>query len=121
KVRKNAWRVDPGGAREAVVRYRLYCNELTVRTNHVDDTHAYLNGAPTFLAVERHEGAPARVEVVAPDGWRIATALSPAAVDGNPAENAFEATDLDTLVDSPIEIGTHREERFDVLGVSHRF
>src|SRR5580704_4712036 len=32
KIRKNAWRVRPGGGAHAVVRYRTYANELTVRT-----------------------------------------------------------------------------------------
>src|SRR5262245_53282310 len=54
KVRKNAWSLDAKGATRAVVSYRLYCNELTVRTNHIDDTHAFLSGAGVFLAVEGH-------------------------------------------------------------------
>src|SRR5262245_12563862 len=36
KVRKNAWQCDPAGAHAVTLRYRVYCNELTVRTNHVD-------------------------------------------------------------------------------------
>src|SRR5450631_390028 len=51
KVRKNAWRVTHGGVREVSVHYSVYCGELTVRTNHVDASHAFLNGAPTFAAV----------------------------------------------------------------------
>src|SRR5262245_22037911 len=63
KVRKNAWRIDYAGKPSVVVRYEVYCNDLTVRTNHVDATHAFLNGAATFLAVEGHEQAPATVEI----------------------------------------------------------
>lgn len=114
KVRKNAWRVTTNGAREVVVRYALYANELTVRTNHVDGDHAFLNGAATFLAVEGHERAKARVDVSAPRGWGIVTAL-PASGGG------FEADDLDVLADCPIEASAaHREERFEVRGVPHR-
>jgi predicted metalloprotease with PDZ domain len=119
KVRKNAWRIDAGGADVAVVRYRLYCNELSVRTNHVDGTHAFLNGAATFLAVEGDESATATVEVVAPEGWRVATTL-PQAESGRPGF-AFVARGLDELADSPLEIGTHREESFDVLGAKHTY
>jgi predicted metalloprotease with PDZ domain len=32
----------------------------------------------------------------------------------------LEAKDYETLVDSPIELGTHRQERFDALGKAHR-
>jgi predicted metalloprotease with PDZ domain len=138
KVRKNAWRVEHGGEKAVVVRYRVYCNELTVRTNHLDATHAFLNGAATFLAVEGHLDAPAVIEVIAPEGWRVATALPrapsvsgrplavPQAGPGAPDEKnprggwSFNAPSLDVLVDSPIEIGMHRDETFEVLGKPHR-
>jgi predicted metalloprotease with PDZ domain len=114
KVRKNAWRIETRGARQIVVRYRVYAGELTVRTSHLDETHAFLVGAGVFLGVEGHEHLPVRVEIAAPRDWRVATPLP--TVDG-----ALEAADYATLVDSPIEIGTHREERFDVLGKKHRY
>ncbi len=38
KVRKNAWEIAHAGARVIEVRYQLYANDLTVRTNHVDTT-----------------------------------------------------------------------------------
>jgi predicted metalloprotease with PDZ domain len=114
KVRKNAWRIEARGAREIVVRYRVYAGELTVRTNHVDETHAFLVGAALFLAVEGHEHLGARVEIDAPREWRVATTLEPAG-------QGFRAPDFATLVDSPIEVGTHREERFEVLGKAHRY
>ncbi len=114
QIRKNAWRIEARGAARVVVRYRVYANELTVRTSPVDETQAFLVGAGIFLGVEGHLDAGARVELDAPAAWRVATSLK--FVDG-----AFHATDFDTLVDSPIELGTHREERFDVLGVPHRY
>ncbi len=115
KIRKNAWRMTTGGEGRLVVRYRVYANELTVRTSHVDDSHAFLVAAALLLAVEGHEDAGARVHIEAPRGWRVATSLK-AAPDG-----ALEASDYDALVDAPIELGTHREERFDVLGKPHRY
>src|SRR6478735_8422101 len=91
KARKNAWRCDPAGAHAITIRYRLYCNELTVRTNHVDGTHAYLNGAPTFFAVSDHEDAPARVLLAVPEGWRVATTLPHAKGDVPLGHLGFEA------------------------------
>jgi predicted metalloprotease with PDZ domain len=114
KVRKNAWRIETGGAASAVVRYRVYANELTVRTSHVDDTHAFLVGAALFLAAEGQLDAATRIEIRAPEGWKTATSL-------REVGGGFEAPDYDTVVDSPIEIGTHRQERFSVLGVPHRY
>src|SRR5258706_3593920 len=43
KVDKQTWRVECAGSREVRVDYRLHCFELTVRTNHVDPTHAFVN------------------------------------------------------------------------------
>ncbi len=122
KIRKNAWRVDTGGAEHVTVRYRVYAGELTVRTNHVDATHAFLVGAAIFLGIEGREELGARVEIAVPQDWRVATALAPAPAGDLPrGVRAFAADDFDTLLDSPIEIGTHREESFDVLGRPHRY
>src|SRR5688572_25183778 len=44
KVDKSTWRVDTGGIRELAVRYSVYGHELTVRTNHIDSSHAFLHG-----------------------------------------------------------------------------
>jgi predicted metalloprotease with PDZ domain len=119
KIRKNAWRFEPNGSPSVTVRYAVFCNDLSVRTNHVDATHAFLNGAAVFLALEGREAAPIRLLVEPPPLWRVTTPLP---VSNEPVPEgsfSFEAPDLDTLVDSPLEIGTHREERFDVLGKTH--
>ncbi len=115
KIRKNAWRIGTAGAGPVVVRYRVYANEMTVRTSHVDESHAFLVGAALFLGIEGHERLGARVEIAAPRGWRVVTSL-PASPTGG-----YEAHDFDALVDSPFEIGTHREERFEAVGKPHRY
>src|SRR5438067_438887 len=55
KADRQTWRVACGGARRVRVEYRLGCFELTVRTNHVDPTHAFLNpaAARAFLRAAR--------------------------------------------------------------------
>jgi predicted metalloprotease with PDZ domain len=42
---KHRFAVRGSGAARAVLRYRVYANELTARTAHLDGTHAYLNPA----------------------------------------------------------------------------
>ena len=117
KVSKNRWRVTTGGADEIVLRYRLYCRELTVRTNFVDAGFAILNGAPTFITRvdaggEAANGSPAdvphRVRVELPDEWRRAIAALPE------EDGAFVAADYDTLVDSPIYAGSPVVQQFEV-------
>ena len=111
RIDKRSWKVAAGG-QKAVLRYRVYANELTVRTSHLDGSHGYFNGATLFLYSEALRRAPHRVEIAAPQGWRTFCALEQ---DGG----AFVAEDYDTLVDSPFEIGPHEPIRFEAAGVPH--
>src|SRR5579872_3470280 len=43
KTRKNSWRIRLAGARTVEVVSQVYGFELTVRTNHIDDRHAFVN------------------------------------------------------------------------------
>jgi predicted metalloprotease with PDZ domain len=116
KVRKNAWQVETAGASSVTVSYRLYAGDLTVRTNHIDPTHAYWNGAATFLALDEAPSLGARVVVDVPGDWQIATAL-----ESDKAEaRAFTAESFDQLCDSPFECGKLVERSFTSLGKTHR-
>ena len=115
KVRKNAWIVKTNGAREITVRYRVYCAELTVRTNHVDATHVYLNGAATFVCPKGHERDAIEVELDVPEGWRTATSLE------HVAPRRLRAKHFDELVDSPIEAGLFREATTLAASRRHAF
>jgi predicted metalloprotease with PDZ domain len=112
RLDKQRWRVASGGAAAVTVRWRVYANELTVRTSHLDATHGFVSPAGVFLSVKGREREPHRVVVAPPTGWQVATALA-----GGPTE--FTADDYDELVDSPLELGTHRLVRFEALGVPH--
>lgn len=123
KTAKNRWRVAASAGGPVVVRYRLYCRELSVRTNFVEDDFALLNGAATFLVPAGPDGPrPGAFElhVELPPGWeRVVTAL-PEAVAAAPGVPAYTARDYDTLVDSPLYAGTGRLHHFEVDGVPHR-
>jgi predicted metalloprotease with PDZ domain len=114
KIDKATWRVHHGSAREVVVRYRVFAHELTVRTSHVDASHAFLNGAPTFLWLEPRAHEPFEVVFVAPRGWHVVTALRR---DGD----AWHAADLDELLDSPFHAGPEAPHELEVGGRPHRF
>jgi len=119
KVAKNRWRIALAGAEQAIVRYRLYAHEMSVRSDFVDAGFALINGAPTFLApLAPPEGRPAPYEVrlVLPAAWKTSISALPS-IPG--AEHAFRADDFDTLVDSPIYAGNPEVHRFEVAGRSH--
>src|SRR5450755_4472501 len=108
---KRTWRVETHG-RPAVLRYRVYANELTVRTSHLDATHGYFNGATLFLHAEALRALPHRVQIEAPAGWSVFSALEREAEE-------LVAPDYDTLIDSPVEVGPHQPLTFRAAGVPH--
>lgn len=117
KLSKNHWQVDTAitGSDAITVRYRVFANELSVRTNHLDATHGYFNGAALFFRIPGLEQQPILVTIVPPPEWHITTPLP--AVPEQP--NTFEAADFDTLVDSPFEVGSHQLYQFEVMGKPH--
>jgi predicted metalloprotease with PDZ domain len=125
KVAKATWRValDGRASRRLVARYRVYAHELTVRTSHLDGTHAFWNGATLYLYLDELRGRPARVRVQAPPDWRVDTALEPdpqhPEAPEAPGAHAFLAPDYDALVDAPVEAGTQERLEFSVAGKPH--
>ena len=116
KLGKNYWQVATAGASKIKVSYRIYANDLTVRTNHLDTTHGYFNGAALFFFISGLERQPIKVEVIPPQSdWHVTTVLPK--VQGE--ANTFLASDFDTLVDTPVEVGTQRVYNFEVLGKPH--
>src|SRR4029077_6097302 len=100
KTRKNRWRVAAGGAGSLVLRYRVYCHEMSVRTNWVDDRFALLNGAATFITRLEGGDRPYEGRIQLPPGWSSSvSAMAPL------SPNVYRAPDYDTLVDSPIIAG----------------
>ena len=116
KLSKNHWQVETSLVTEIVVKYRIFANELSVRTNHLDATHGYFNPAALFFYIPGFEQTPIRVTIVPPDNWRVTTPLP--MVDEQ--ADTFLAADFDTLVDTPFEIGCHQVHDFEVLGKQHQ-
>lgn len=115
KLSKNYWQINTANRSQIEASYRLYANELTVRTNHLDATHGYFNGAATFFFIPGLEQS-IEVEIVPPySDWQVTTTLPK--IEGK--ANTFLADDFDTLVDTPVEIGTQKVYDFEVLGKPH--
>lgn len=112
RLDKRSFQVASRG-RPVVFRYRVYANELTVRTSHLDGTHGYFNGATLFLYVEAMRRREHRVRIDAPPGWQTFVALEQ---DGQDSV----APDYDELVDSPFEIGPSAPLTFTAAGVPHQ-
>jgi predicted metalloprotease with PDZ domain len=116
KTNKDTWRVETGAARDIVVTYKVYANELTVRTNELNDRHAFWNNAALLMYVDGQLNAPSTLRVVPQVGWKVATGLP--AVSNQ--QNTFRAENFDILYDSPVEAGLFKTLSFEVKGVPHR-
>lgn len=111
KIRKNAWRIDSDGADEVTFRYSIFADALGNRTRHADDSHVFLSGSSVFVLSPPHRNDEHAVHLDLPDGWAVSTGLEATG-------DAWLAESYDTLIDSPIEMGTHQRHIFDVEGVT---
>ncbi|MFN3188894.1 MAG: M61 family metallopeptidase [Aureliella sp.] len=117
KVSKNRWGVSCEDGDTIHFHYRIYCNELTVRTNFVDSEFALLNGAATFMTISERQSEEHLVTLVLPSSWQQAiTSLERRVQLGS---NTFGASSFDELVDSPIVAGNPTLHPFEVGGVEH--
>ncbi len=116
KVDKNTWRIQSDKAKKVTFSYRIYGFEVSVRTNFIDDSHAFLSPAATFMYIDGLLDRPVDVTVIPHARWaEISTGLE--AVAGKP--NTFHAADFDILFDSPIEVGNQDVFTFEAAGVHH--
>ncbi|MBD2091138.1 M61 family metallopeptidase [Microcoleus sp. FACHB-1515] len=117
KVSKNHWQIDALGVGDITVRYRIFANELTVRTNHLDATHGFFNPAALCFYIPGFRDCAIDIAIEPFTKWIVTTPLPP--VENQP--NTYRAADFDTLVDSPFEIGQHQVYGFKVNDKPHEF
>ena len=103
--------------------YEIYAWDLSVRTAHLDTSHAYYNGSSVFLAVKDQEQQACAIEIRPPEGkqysdWRVATTLP-----RNAAKlygfGGYQAKDYDELIDHPVEMADFTLASFEAGGIHH--
>lgn len=118
KITKNHWQIDTLTTNFINIKYKIYANDLTVRTNHLDSTHGFFTGAALFFYIPQYEDYPFLIKIIPPySDWQISTALP--VVEGE--KNTFLANNFDILVDSPFEIGKQKIIDFEVLNKPHQW
>ena len=113
KKDKLSWKVSTGGRTELRISYSVYADELSVRTSHMDASHAFILGTSLFMYMEGYKDQTVEVDLHLPEGWHATTALDKIGND------RYRATNYDILVDSPIEAGTHEDYSFTIDGKEH--
>ncbi len=123
KLDKHSWQAAP--CRGALtLDYEVYAWDLSVRTAHLDQTHAFFNGTSVFLRVLGQEQAQHIVHIERPQGdtqaWRVATTL-PELAAKRYGFGSYVASDYGELIDHPVEMGEFELASFKAHGISHDF
>jgi predicted metalloprotease with PDZ domain len=121
KLDAATWSCAGSGALE--VEMEIFGFDLSVRSAYLDDRRAFFNGTCLFPWVHGKTAQPQRLIIETPQpsycqDWRVATAMSPVAVDKK-GFGTYEAADYDELIDHPVEIGVFEREDFTAAGVPH--
>ena len=116
-----SWVIDSKGASRITIRYTAGLREPDEwrRPNNrwfLRSSSGVVDGPRTFMYVDGWKQSPARVTFQLPAGWRIATGLVPATIDGT----TFAAPSYDVLIDSPALLGKFLTYRFTAAGTPHR-
>ncbi len=100
--------------------YLIYCHELTVRTSHVDASHAFLHLPTLLMGIIGKNISEPSIELQFPPAWsKVTTGLKDISVKREVF--IYSAPNYDDLIDSPIEIGCHETDGFRVDGIDHDF
>jgi predicted metalloprotease with PDZ domain len=122
KISKNNWKTAPY-SEQLRISYQVYAWDLSVRSAHFDQTHAYFNGTSVFLAVKDQEQQAVSVTINADNqysqNWRIATSMTRAENTERFEFGEYLAEDYDELIDHPVEMAEFDCESFIANGIEH--
>ena len=114
--KKQTWNVPTRGISEIKIDYDYRATVLALNQAKITKDFAFFTGIELFLEVEGHRKEPSTVRFRIPSGWKIISALKET---NDPM--TFTATDYDTLVDAPTEMGNFDVTQFEVEGKPHYF
>jgi predicted metalloprotease with PDZ domain len=113
-LEKSRWQIaDAQGG--AVVEYQIFVDSPGPFGAQFNSHHAFFNLAQLLMYPVDARNGPMVVRFKqVPEGWHVATPLTPM------PEGGFSAESYDRLVDSPVEIGMFQESDFDEGGGHYR-
>ena len=124
QLEKGIWEIDwsrsdcKSESEEFSFEYEIYCHELTVRTNHIDESHAFLHGPALFMGVLDHEMPDPVLRVKFPPLWsKLHTGMTD--ISEKRDKFIYTAKNYDDFIDCPIEIGCHDSDGFMHDGKEH--
>jgi len=122
QIDKSNWQIESINS-TIKVSYKVYANDLSVRSAHLDHSHGYFNGSSVFLEVLGQAEQSCEVAIERPvaefcSRWELATTLTRKQASAFEF-GLYEASDYADLIDHPVEMGCFQRIRFDACGVPH--
>lgn len=115
---KSELKNSSGDVDNFTVSYSVFCHELTVRTSHIDDSHAFLHLPTLLMGVLGKQILDPAIELSFPPSWsKVTTGLKD--ISTKREIFIYGAKNYDDLIDSPIEIGCQETDGFEVDGIPH--
>ena len=105
KIDKSTWAIATPAAGDITVTYAVYGHELTVRTNHIDASHAFLHGPATFLYCPELRSQAVGLDLVGPPTWHLCSGLAYGHRALGESGVALQAASIDELFDMPLHLG----------------
>ena len=115
KSGKNTWLVQGTLNKQVKISYQVYANQLSLRTRHIDDSHAFLDASAVVMYSDVFRDQKHLVNMYVPERWNSVSGLE----NGDSVKDVshqFIAKNYDVLVDSPIETGINEHHKFAVDG-----
>ncbi len=116
RTRKQSWQVVTKGNDTINIDFDYHANVLALNQAKISQDFAFFTGTQLFLQVGNYRNTPVTVHFDTPNNWNIISALKETS-----DPKVFTATDYDTLVDSPTQMGKFDLTRFEVAGKPHYF
>ncbi|MDH5630751.1 MAG: PDZ domain-containing protein [Gammaproteobacteria bacterium] len=123
KMTKSSWQLTQSVSK-LDISYQVYAWDLSVRTAHLDQHHAFFNGSSLFLSVEGYEEQPHQLainptELAVKNHWKVASTMPVKHVDES-GFGEYISENYEELIDHPFEIANFDLIEFDVYGVKHQ-
>jgi predicted metalloprotease with PDZ domain len=115
RLTPSSWLLHLAELGELQVRYTIQATELSVRTCHLNSDHGFLALAGVALEVVGSRWDPHELELTLPEGWQAFLTLPQVGA------HRWRADSFDALIDTPLELGPHRQHAFQVAQVEHRW
>ena len=114
KIAKNAWKVSNGKQQNFQLNYKVYANEVSVRTTFINNETAFLSGTSLLMYAEGFQNLKGTIDIRMPEYWKnIATGLETV------YEGKYQFNDYDELVDCPLQLGNFDTLEFKVMNIPH--